>query len=84
MELGATVCMPQRTQCQDCPLQPICQAASRWQEHLAAGGAPDDGPSVLAYPRKVRDEHALCVRFSLRCCDMQDHSLSSQAVKLSS
>ena len=53
MELGATVCMPLRTRCQECPLQSLCQAAGRMEGHKAAGGTQEDGPSPLAYPCKV-------------------------------
>ncbi|MBI4338728.1 MAG: A/G-specific adenine glycosylase [Chloroflexi bacterium] len=50
MDLGATVCSPQRPRCQDCPVQPWC----RW----AAAGGPEGEAGAATAGRVLREERA--------------------------
>ncbi len=54
MELGAKVCtVHQSPDCARCPIRRQCLAHAEVEAHEAAGGAPADAPSVMAYPGKV-------------------------------
>ena len=54
MELGAKVCtVHQSPDCARCPIGRQCLAYAEVEAHEAAGGAPADAPSVMAYPGKV-------------------------------
>lgn len=54
MELGAKVCtVHQPPDCAHCPIRRQCLAYAEVAAHEAAGGAPADAPSVMAYPGKA-------------------------------
>uniref|UniRef100_H0VLH0 Adenine DNA glycosylase n=1 Tax=Cavia porcellus TaxID=10141 RepID=H0VLH0_CAVPO len=47
MELGATVCTPQRPLCSDCPVQSLCRAYQRvTREQLLASQSPPGSPDI--------------------------------------
>lgn len=53
MELGATVCRPQRPECHRCPLRPSCRAAEL--------GRPEDFPAARSFRPTARVERQVAV-----------------------
>ena len=70
MELGAKVCTVHQTpDCARCPIRRQCLAHAEVEAHEAAGGAPADAPSVMAYPGKV--EKAKRAEQSVAACVLE-------------
>ena len=70
MELGAKVCTVHQTpNCVQCPIRRQCLAHAEVEAHEAAGGAPADAPSVMAYPGKV--EKAKRAEQSVAACVLE-------------
>ena len=70
MELGAKVCtVHQSPDCARCPIRRQCLAHAEVEAHEAAGGAPADAPSVMAFPGKV--EKAKRAEQSVAACVLE-------------